>query len=107
MASVIEVTQDVVYKLSGERVIMCSDSFVQSTSEPVGAPEFKGDAETFATLFTGATQAGPLVWRVTVDYRDTIQIINAIELVECPDGVDIIQSLSVEIVQADYDDFTY
>jgi hypothetical protein len=107
MASVIEVTQDVVYKLSGEKVIIRSDSIVQSASEPVRAPEFNGDGETFTTLFTGATQAGPLVWRVTADYGFTTPSIDAVELVECPDGIDIIQGLSVEIVQADYDDVTY
>ena len=107
MASVIEVTQDVVYELSGEKVTIPADSIVQSSSEQVEAPKFKGDGETHATLFTGTTQAGPVVWRVTADYGFTPPSIEAVELVECPEGIDIIQGLSVEIVQTEYDDVTY
>lgn len=106
MASVIEVAQDVVYVLAGEKVIMSADSIVQSSSELAEAPEFKGDGETYATLFAGTTQAGPVVWRVTVDYGDTTQSIVEVELVKCPDGIELIQSLAVEIVQVDYDDVT-
>ena len=58
MASIIEVTQDVVYELSGERGIMPADSIVQSPSELVEAPGFKGGGEIYASLFTGTTQAG-------------------------------------------------
>lgn len=104
MASVIEVTQDVVYELSGEKVTIPADSIVQSSSELVEAPRFKGDGETYATLFTGTTQAGLVVWRVTADYRNTAQSIDEVELVECPDGIEIIQSLAVEIVEVDYED---
>lgn len=99
MASVIEVTQDVVYELSGESVIMPVDSIVQSPSELVDAPRFKGDGETYATLFTGATQAGDVVWRVTADYGFTTPTVDAVELVECPDGIEIIQDLTVEVVE--------
>jgi len=42
MASVIEVTQDVVYELSGEKVIIPAGSIVQSPSELVGAPRYYG-----------------------------------------------------------------
>lgn len=42
MASVIEVTQDVIYELSGEKVTIPADSIVQSPSELVEAPEFEG-----------------------------------------------------------------
>ena len=104
MASVIEVTQDVVYELSGEKVTIPADSIVQSSSELVEAPRFKGGDETYATLFAGITQAGPVVWRVMADYGFTTPSIDAVELVECPDGVDIIQGLSVEIVQVNYED---
>ena len=104
MASVIEVTQDVVYELSGEKVTIPADSIVQSLSELVEAPRFKGDGETYATLFTGTTQVGDVVWRVTADYGFTTPSIGAVELVECPDGIDIIQGLSAEIVQVDYED---
>ena len=104
MASVIEVTQDVVYELSGEKVTIPADSIVQSSSELVEAPRFKGDGETYATLFTGTTQAGDVVWCVTADYGLTTPIVDAIELVECPEGIEIIQDLTVEIVQVDYED---
>lgn len=104
MASVIEVTQDVIYELSGEKVTMPAYSIVQSPSELVEAPRFKGDGETYATVLTGTTQAGVVVWRVTADYGFTTPSIDAVELVECPDGVDIIQGLSVEIVQVNYED---
>ena len=100
MASVIEVTQDVVYELSGVKVIMSADSIVQSSSELVEAPRFKGDGETYATLFTGITHAGPVVWRVTADYGFTTPTVDAVELVECPDGIEIIQDLTVEIVES-------
>ena len=103
MASVIEVTQDVVYELSGEKVTIPADSIVQSPSELVEAPRFKGDGETYATLFTGTTQAGPVVWRVTADYGFTTPSVDAVELVECPEGIEIIQSLAVEIVDIDAD----
>ena len=104
MASVIEVTQDVIYELSGEKGAIQADSIVQSPSELVEVSKFKGDGETDATLFTGTTQAGPVVWRVTADYGFTTPSIEAVELVECPDGVDIIQSLVVEIVEVDCED---
>ena len=104
MASVIEVTQDVVYVLAGEKVTIPADSIVQSPSELVEAPRFKGDGETYATLFTGTTQAGDVVWCVTADYGLTTPIVDAIELVECPEGIEIIQDLTVEIVQVDYED---
>lgn len=107
MASVIEVTQDVVYELSGEKVTIPADSIVQSSSALAEAPECKGDGETYATLFTGTTQAGPVVWRVTADYGFTTPSVDAVELVECPDGIEIIQGLAVEIVQADYEDAAY
>jgi hypothetical protein len=68
------------------------------------APRFKGDGETYATLFTGTTQAGCVVWRVTTDYGFTTPSVDEVELVECPDGIDIIQSLEVEIVEVDYED---
>ncbi len=42
MASMIEVTQDVIYELSGEKVTIPADSIVQSSSELVAAPRFKG-----------------------------------------------------------------
>jgi len=105
MASVIEVTQDVVYEMSGEKVTIPADSIVQSSSsELVEAPKFKGGGETHATLFTGTTRAGPVVWCVTADYGFTTPSIEAVELVECPDGIDIIHGLSVEIVQVDYEE---
>ncbi|MBH3366373.1 hypothetical protein I5R92_03670 [Pseudomonas carnis] len=100
MASVIEVTRDVVYELSGEKVTLPADSIVQSSPELVGAPRFKGDGETYATLFTGITHAGPVVWRVTADYGFTTPTVDAVELVECPDGIEIIQDLTVEIVES-------
>lgn len=100
MASVIEVTQDVVYELSGEKVTIPADLIVQSPSELVEAPRFKGDGETYATLFAGTTQAGPVVWRVTTDYGFTTPSIDAVELVKCPDGIEIIQDLTVEIVES-------
>lgn len=103
MASVIEVTQDVVHELSGVKVIMSADSIVQSSSELVEAPRFKGDGETYATLFTGITNAGPVVWRVTADYGFTTPTVDAVELVECPEGFEIIQGLAVEIVQVESD----
>lgn len=103
MASVIEVTQDVVYELLGEKVTIPADSIVQSPYELVEAPRFKGDGETYASLFTGTTQAGPVVWRVTADYGFTTPSIDAVELVECPEGIEIIQSLAVEIVDIDAD----
>lgn len=103
MASVIEVTQDVVYELSGVKVIMSADSIVQSSSELVEAPRFKGDGETYATLFTGITNAGPVVWRVTADYGFTTPTVDAVELVECAEGFEIIQGLAVEIVQVESD----
>jgi hypothetical protein len=83
MASVIEVTQDVIYELSGVKVIMPGDSIVQSTSALLGAPEFEGDGETYVTLVTGTTQAGAVIWRVTADYGFATQNI-AVELAECP-----------------------
>ena len=104
MASVIEVTQDVVYELSGEKVTIPADSIVQSSSELVEAPRFKRDAETYATLFAGTTEAGSVVWRVTTDYGFTTPSIDSIELVECPEGIEIIQNLAVEIVEVDYED---
>ncbi|WP_070411123.1 hypothetical protein [Pseudomonas lundensis] len=107
MASVIVVTQDVVYVLAGKKVTIPADSIVQSPSELVEDPRFKGGDETYATLFTGTTHAGPVVWRVTADYSFATQSIDAVELVESPDGIEIIQSLEVEIVQADYDDATH
>ena len=103
MASVIEVTQDVIYELSGEKVTIPADSIVQSPYELVEAPRFKGDSETYASLFTGTTQAGPVVWRVTADYGFTTPSVDAVELVECPEGIEIIQSLAVEIVDIDAD----
>lgn len=104
MASVIEVTQGVVYVLAGEKVTIPADSIVQSPSELVEAPGFKGGGEIYASLFTGTTQAGGVVWRVTADYGFTTPTVDAVELVECPDGIEIIQSLAVEIVQVDYED---
>jgi hypothetical protein len=104
MASVIEVTQDVIYELSGEKGTIQADSIVQSPSELVEVSKFKGDGESDAMLFTGATQAGPVVWRVTADYGFSTPTVDAVELVECPDGIKIIQSLAVEIVQVDYED---
>ena len=100
MASVIEVTQDVVYELSGEKVTIPADSIIQSSSELVEAPRFKGGGETYATLFTGTTQVGDVVWRVTADYGFTTPTVDAVELVECPEGIEIIQSLAVEIVES-------
>lgn len=99
----IEVTQDVVYELSGEKVTIPADLIVQSPSELVEAHRFKGDGETYASLFTGTTQAGPVVWRVTADYGFTTPSVDAVELVECPEGIEIIQSLAVEIVDIDAD----
>jgi len=104
MASVIEVTQDVVYELLGEKVTIPADSIAQSPSELVEAPRFKGGDETYATLFTGTTQVGDVVWRVTADYGPTTPSIDAVELVESPDGIGIIQGLSVEIVQVNYEE---
>lgn len=104
MASVIEVTQDVVYELSGEKVTIPADAIVQSLSELVEALRFNGDGETYASLFTGTTQAGDVVWRVTADYGFTTPTVDAVELVECPDGIEIIQDLTVEIVQVDYEE---
>ena len=104
MASVIEVTQDVVYELSGEKVTIPADSIVQSSSELVEAPRFKGGDETYATLFAGVTQAGPVVWRVTADYGFTTPTDDAVELVECPGGIEIIQGLAVDIVEVEYED---
>lgn len=104
MASVIEVTQDVIYELSGEKGTIQADSIVQSPSELVQVSKFKGDGESDAMLFTGATLAGPVVWRVTADYGFSTPTVDAVELVECPDGIKIIQSLAVEIVQVDYED---
>ena len=104
MASMIEVTQDVVYELSGKKVTIPADSIVQSSSELLEAQKFKGDGETYASLFTGTTQAGAVVWRVTADYGFTTPSVDGIELVECPEGIEIIQSLAVEIVQVDYED---
>lgn len=100
MASVIEVTQDVVYELSGEKVTIPADSIVQSPSELVEAPRFNGDGETYATLFTGTTQVGPVVWRVTADYGFITPSIDAVELVVCPGGIEIIQGLAVEILES-------
>ena len=99
MASVIEVTQDVIYELSGEKVTIPADAIVQSSTELMEAARFKGGDETYATLFTGATQAGDVVWRVTADYGFTTPTVDAVELVECPDGIEIIQDLTVEIVE--------
>jgi hypothetical protein len=107
MASMIEVTQDVVYELSGEKVTMPADSIVHSASVLVAAPEFKEGSETYETLITGATQVGPVVWRVTAEYDFTTQSINGIELVECPVGIEIIQDLEVTIVQVDCEDATH
>jgi hypothetical protein len=104
MASVIEVTQDVVYELSGEKGTIQADSIVQSSSELVEVSKFNGDGETYASLFTGTTQAGPVVWRVTADYGFTTPSVDEVELVKCPDGIEIIQSLAVEIVEVDYED---
>ena len=88
-----------IYELSGEKVTIPADSIVQSSSELVGAPNFKGDGETYTTLFTGTTLAGAVVWRVTADYGFTTPTVDAVELVECPDGIEIIQDLTVEIVE--------
>lgn len=104
MASVIEVTQDVVYVLAGEKVTIPADSIVQSPSELVEAARFKGGDEAYATLFTATTPAGPVVWRVTADYGFTTPTLDAVELVECPEGIQVIQDLTVEIVQVDYED---
>ena len=104
MASVIEVTQDVVYERSGEKGTIPADSIVQSPSELVEASRFKGDGETYAFLYTGTTQAGPVVWRVTADYGFTTPSIDSVELVECPEGIEIIQSLALEIVEVEYED---
>ena len=100
MASVIEVTQDVIYELSGEKVTIPTDAIVQSLSELVEAPRFKGNGETYAILFTGTTQAGPVVWRITADYGFTTPSIDTVELVVCPRGIEIIQGLAVEIVES-------
>ncbi|MEA9977118.1 MULTISPECIES: hypothetical protein [unclassified Pseudomonas] len=107
MATEIKVTQDVVYELSGKKVTMSADSIVQSSSELVEAPDFKEDRETSTVVFTGSTQAGPVVWRVTAEYCSNTQSIDEVELVECPDGIEIILDLAIEIVQVDYDDITY
>ena len=104
MASVIEVTQDVVYELSGVKVIMSPESIVQSSSELAEAPEFEGGSETYVTLFTGTTQAGAVIWRVTADYGFTTPSIDTVELVECPGGIEIIQGLAVDIVEVEYED---
>ena len=105
MASVIEVIQDVVYVLAGEKVTIPADSIVQSSSsELVEAPKFKGGGEIYASLFTGTTQAGLVVWRVTADYGFTTPSIDSVELVECPESIEIIQNLEVEIVQVEYED---
>ena len=104
MASVIEVTQDVVYELSGEKVTIPADSIVQSPSELVEAARFKGGDEAYATLFTATTPAGPVVWRVTADYGFTTPSIDAVELVECPGGIEIIQGLAVDLVEVEYED---
>lgn len=98
MASVIEVTKDVIYELSGEKVNIPADSIVQSSFELVEAPRFKGGGETYATLFTGTTRAGAVVWRVMTDYGFSTPTVDAVELVECPEGIEIIQSLAIEIV---------
>ena len=100
MASVIEVTQDVVYELSGEKVTIPADSIVQSPSELVEAPRFNGDGETYATLFAGPTQVVPVVWCVTADYSFTTPRIDSVEMVECPEGIEIIRDLTVEIVES-------
>lgn len=42
MATQIEVTQDVIYELSGEKVTMPADSIVQSSSELVGRSNSRG-----------------------------------------------------------------
>ena len=99
MASMIEVTQDVVYELSGKKVTIPAASIVQSSSELVEAPRFKGGDETYATLFTGTTQAGDVVWCVTADYGLTTPTVDAVELGQCPDGIEIIRDLTVEIVE--------
>jgi hypothetical protein len=93
MASVIEVTQDVVYELSGEKVIIPAGSIVQSPSELGGGSQILRDGEAYASLYTGTTQAGPVVWRVTADYGFTTPSIDAVELMECPERVEIIQDL--------------
>jgi hypothetical protein len=103
MASVIEVTQDVIYELAGEKQTMPADSIVQLAAEVVEAPEFNEGNEIEASLFTGATAAGPVVWRVTADYGFTTTSIDSVEVVECPEGIEIIQNLAVEIVEVDYD----
>ena len=90
-----------IYELSGEKVTIPADSIVQSPSELVEAPEFEGGSETYVTLFTGTTQAGLVIWRVTADYGFTTPSVDAVELVECPEGIEIIQSLAVEIVQVE------
>lgn len=58
MASVIEATQDVIYELSGEKVTIPADSIVQSPSELVEAPRFKGGDETYATCSQGLPRLG-------------------------------------------------
>ena len=90
-----------IYELSGEKVTIPADSIVQSPSELVEAPEFEGGSESYVTLFTGTTQAGLVIWRVTADYGFTTPSVDAVELVECPEGIEIIQSLAVEIVQVE------
>ena len=92
-----------IYELSGEKVTIPADSIVQSPSELVEAPEFEGGSETYVTLFTGTTQAGLVIWRVTADYGFTTPSVDAVELVECPEGIEIIQSLAVEILDIDAD----
>lgn len=107
MATEIKVTQDVVYKLAGKTLTMSADSIVQSSTEQVGTPQIKEDAETYTTLFTGPTQSGPVVWSVTAEYCFETQSIDEVELVKCPDGIEIIQDLAVEIVQVDSVDDDY
>lgn len=45
-------------------------------------------------------QAGPVVWRITADYGFTTPSIDAVELVVCPGGIEIIQGLAVEILES-------
>ncbi|MGV8921673.1 MAG: hypothetical protein ACOH2R_28560 [Pseudomonas sp.] len=107
MASLIEVTRDVVYELAGEKQTIPADSIVQLAPEVVEAPEFKEGNEIETSLFTGTTAAGPVVWRVTADYSHTTKSIDEIDLVKCPVGIEIIQGLTVEIVEADDEDAAY
>ena len=93
-----------IYELSGEKVTIPADSIVQSPSELVEAPRFNGDGETYASLFTGTIQPGPVVWRVTADYGFTTPSIDTVELVECPGGIEIIQGLAVDIVEVEYEE---